>query len=132
MLFRHFQTERLDSLNHVVGLAVQQVQAMHPKAVISVEVKKSYRNMADKIAEDPRVADYVFEGAKRAGAKPYWAPVRGGTDGSDLTEAGLPTPNVFTGGENPHSIHEWVSVQGMERSVQTVLETLRVWVDSAH
>ncbi len=132
MLFRHFQTEGLDSLKRVVEFAVQQVRTIYPKAVITVDVKKSYRNMSDKIAEDPRVADYVFEGARRAGAKPYWAPVRGGTDGSDLTEAGLPTPNVFTGGENAHSIHEWVSVQGMERSVQTVLETLRVWVDSVH
>jgi tripeptide aminopeptidase len=131
MLLRDFKTPGLDSLKLIVEKTAAEVQSRYPKAAIDVRVTKSYRNMAEKIAEDPRVAEYLFEGATRAGAKPFWAPIRGGTDGSDLTEAGLPTPNIFTGGENAHSTREWVSVRGMELSVLTTIETLKTWAEKA-
>jgi tripeptide aminopeptidase len=77
------------------------------------------------------VLDCLWEAAKRAGLEPKWVPIRGGTDGSRLTEAGLPTPNIFTGGKNFHGKTEWVSLWGMESSVQTVLHLAQVWVEKS-
>jgi tripeptide aminopeptidase len=77
------------------------------------------------------VLDCLWEAAGRAGLQPTWVPIRGGTDGSRLTEKGLPTPNIFTGGQNYHGPTEWLSVEGMEKSVETVLHTARIWVEKS-
>jgi tripeptide aminopeptidase len=68
-----------------------------------------------------------MEAAKRAGAEPCIKPIRGGTDGARLTELGVPTPNVFTGGYNYHSRYEWASVGEMVLAVETVLELVQLW-----
>ena len=72
-----------------------------------------------------------MEAAVRAGMKPEWVPIRGGTDGSRLTAMGLPTPNIFTGGQNYHGKTEWVSVWGMEKSVETVMQLFQVYVEKS-
>ena len=131
ILFRDFRTEGLDKLKKIVEGVVTEVQAMFPKAKIGMKVTEQYRNMREGVEKDTRVADYLFEGAKRAGLEPEWKPIRGGTDGSKLTEAGLPTPNVFTGGANFHGRMEWVNVWGMEKAVETVLNTLRIWAEKS-
>jgi tripeptide aminopeptidase len=131
ILFRDFKTDGLGELQKIVDQVVAEVQAIFPKAKIDVKVTEQYRNMREGVERDTRVADYLFEGAKRAGIAPVWKPIRGGTDGSKLTEAGLPTPNIFTGGANFHGRMEWVNVWGMEKAVETVLNTLQVWVEKA-
>ena len=78
---------------------------------------------------DERVLDCMHEATRRAGLEPKWVPIRGGTDGSRLTEKGLPTPNIFTGGQNYHGKTEWLSVYGMEKSVETVVHIAQVWVE---
>ena len=70
-------------------------------------------------------------GARRAGLTPVETQIRGGTDGSILSEMGLPTPNLFTGQHNFHSRLEWVSAQDMEKSAEVVLELIRVWEERA-
>jgi tripeptide aminopeptidase len=100
ILFRDFNTAGLDDLKTIVEKTAAEVQAVFPKAKIDVEVKEQYRNMREGVEKDTRVADYLFEAARRAGLEPEWKPIRGGTDGSKLTEEGLPTPNIFTGGAN--------------------------------
>ena len=67
-----------------------------------------------------------MEATRRAGLEPRLESIRGGTDGSRLTELGLPTPNIFTGGNDYHSEREWISVQDMAISAATVIELLRV------
>ena len=64
--------------------------------------------------------------AERAGVTPRWEPIRGGTDGSGLTALGLPTPNIFTGGANFHSKKEWLSVDGLVKSIETLLNIVRI------
>ncbi len=131
VLFRDFRTEGLTDLKRIVDKVVHEVQLMYPKAKIRTQDIEQYRNMREGVEKDTRVVDYLFEGAKRAGLNPEWKPIRGGTDGSKLTEAGLPTPNIFTGGANFHGKMEWVNVWGMEKAVDTVLHTLQIWAEKS-
>jgi len=75
----------------------------------------------------PEIADYAREAIRRAGLEPRSRPIRGGTDGCRLSFMGLPTPNLFTGGHNYHSRLEWVSVQDMEKAVETIVHLCQVW-----
>jgi len=129
ILFRDFKTEGLEDLKKIVEQITNEVQALYPKAKIEVQVTEQYRNMREGLEQDPRVIDYLFEATKRAGLEPVWRPIRGGTDGSKLTAAGLPTPNIFTGGANFHSKTEWVNVWGMEKAVETIINLAQIWVE---
>jgi tripeptide aminopeptidase len=131
ILFRDFKTEGLDALKVRLEKILAEVEPMHPKAKIELKIEESYRNMREGVEKDPRVIDYLWEATARSGLKPKWVPIRGGTDGSRLTAAGLPTPNIFTGGANYHSRTEWVSVYGMEKSVETVLNLIQIWVEKS-
>ena len=82
--------------------------------------------MGEALAQVPHVLDAALEATQRAGLEPRLASIRGGTDGARLTEKGLPTPNVFTGGNDFHSLREWISVQDMAISAATVVELLRL------
>jgi tripeptide aminopeptidase len=107
---------------------VAEVEKRFPKAKITVAVEESYRNMYYKIKEDPKVLDYALEAVKQAGVEPIRQAIRGGTDGSRLSYMGLLTPNVWAGGQNFHSVQEWVSLEWMAKAVETTLHLLQVWV----
>lgn len=130
-LLRDFKSEGLLVQREMLKKIVAEVQEMYPKAVIEIEFKEQYRNMYDKLTETPEVCDYLWEAAERVGVKPYWKPIRGGTDGSRLTEMGLPTPNIYTGGQNFHAKTEWVSINALEKTVETVLALAQVWVEKS-
>ena len=110
---------------------IADVQQLHPKAKIELKIIEQYRNMKDYMGKDMRVLESLWEAAQRAGLNPKWVPIRGGTDGSRLTEKGLPTPNIFTGGQNYHGKTEWLSVDGMEKSIETVVNLAQVWVEKS-
>jgi tripeptide aminopeptidase len=90
---------------------------------------EQYRNMREKLDEVPHVVEAALEATRRVGLEPKTAIIRGGTDGSRLTEMGLPTPNVYTGGNEYHSVREWISVQDMALSAATVVELLKLWAE---
>lgn len=131
ILLRDFKTEGLDALKQRLEKILSEVEKIHPKAKIELKIVESYRNMREGVEKDPRVIEYLWEATERSGLKPKWVPIRGGTDGSRLTADGLPTPNIFTGGANYHSRTEWVSVYGMEKSVETVLNLIQIWVEKS-
>lgn len=131
ILLRDFNTAGLDVLKKKLEAIIAEVAPLHPKARIELTIIEQYRNMKDHMGQDLRVLDCLWEAAKRAGLEPTWVPIRGGTDGSRLTEKGLPTPNIFTGGQNYHGPTEWLSVWGMEKSVETVVHLAQVWVERA-
>ncbi len=106
-----------------------QLAAAEPRARVEVQVREQYRNMAAELAKHPEVATAAEEAIRRAGAEPVRAIVRGGTDGAFLTAAGLPTPNIFTGGQLYHSVREWASVQDMAAAAATAVELARVWAE---
>jgi len=129
ILLRDFNTPGLDVLKRKLEDIIAEVQALHPKARIELSILNQYRNMKDHMGKDTRLLDCMFEATKRSGLEPSWVPIRGGTDGSRLTEKGLPTPNIFTGGQNYHGKTEWLSVYGMNKSVETVVHLAQVWVE---
>jgi tripeptide aminopeptidase len=103
------------------------VEREYPGARVKVETRKQYRNMRDGIAKMPQAVAYAEEAIRRAGMQPKRRIIRGGTDGAQLTEKGLPTPNLSTGEHNPHSPLEWTCLEEMEAAVRVVIELGRVW-----
>ena len=130
-LLRDFDTNGLDVQKKMLENIIKTVQPMHPKAKIELEIIEMYRNMREKLDENPLVLDCLWEAARQAGAKPYWKPIRGGTDGSRLTEMGLPTPNIYNGGQNFHSKTEWVSINALNIAIETVLNLIQIWVEKS-
>jgi tripeptide aminopeptidase len=108
----------------------RQVEVREPRARVEVEVRDSYRNMRPFIEQNPRVVDAALEAIRRAGVEPKLAITRGGTDGAVLSARGLPTPNLFTGGQEYHSVREWASVQDMAAAAATIVELAGVWTES--
>jgi tripeptide aminopeptidase len=101
-----------------------------PRCRVEVEIKQSYRNMKDYLGEDSPVVARAEEAIRRAGIEPVRTLVRGGTDGSRLTEMGLPTPNIFTGGHDYHSKREWACVQDMGAACATIVHLVQVWAEA--
>ena len=101
------------------------------RARVEIEVRESYRNMRPYIDDNPRVVEAALEAIRRAGVEPRLAITRGGTDGAVLSSQGLPTPNLFTGGQEYHSVREWASVQDMAAAAATIVELAAVWAEPA-
>jgi tripeptide aminopeptidase len=87
--------------------------------------------MREELDKHPMVLEAMWEAAFRSGVEPYWNPIRGGTDGSRLTANGLPTPNIYTGGQNFHSRTEWLSVDSMNKTVDTIVNLANIWVEKS-
>jgi tripeptide aminopeptidase len=106
-----------------------EVAEREPRARVDVDVTETYRNMRPVIEAHPRVIEAAEEAIRRAGVEPRRTSIRGGTDGAMLSARGLPTPNLFTGGQEYHSVREWLSVQDMAAATATIVELLKVWAE---
>ena len=106
-----------------------EVEALDPRAAIEVEASISYRNMRGELAKRPEIVAAAEEAIRRVGLEPRRTAIRGGTDGSMLTEKGLPTPNIFTGGQQAHSEREWICVEDMGLAAATIVELARIWAE---
>lgn len=126
-ILRSFDTTELPTQAEILREIGRQVEREHPGSKVKVETRKQYRNMRDGIAKEPRAVQYAAEAVKRAGMEPKFKIIRGGTDGAQLTEKGLPTPNLSTGEHNMHSPLEWTCLEEMEAAVRVVIELCRVW-----
>jgi tripeptide aminopeptidase len=126
-LLRDFDTAKLAVEADLLRTIARLVEVEYPRAKITVDVQKQYRNMADGIKKEPRAMAYAIEAMKKAGFEPKILSIRGGTDGSRLTEMGLPTPNLSTAEHNPHSPLEWTCVEEMESAVKVLVELAKVW-----
>jgi tripeptide aminopeptidase len=131
LLLRDFNTPGLEVLKQTLEQIIRDVQPLHPKARLELKIIEQYRNMKDYMGNDLRLLDYLWEATKRAGLEPRWVPIRGGTDGSRLTERGLPTPNIFTGGHNYHGPTEWLEVEGMNTSAETLVHLAQIWAEQS-
>ena len=103
------------------------VEAQFPGGTVKVESALQYVNMKEKIDERPEVLEALKGAAAHLGIEFRLKPIRGGTDGSRLTELGIPTPNIFTGGRNAHSRIEWAAVSEMAAASSLVVELVRTW-----
>jgi len=129
VLVRAFAVEELEERTAHLRDVVATVGDDFPGSEINIDILESYRNMAYKIREDSKVLDYALEAVERIGVTPIRQAIRGGTDGARLSFMGLLTPNVWAGGQNFHSVREWVSLEWMARAVDATIEILTVWVE---
>lgn len=130
-LVRAFTEEELHAQEATLERIVGEVRALFPQAKISVAIKESYRNMAYAIRKDPQVLEVALEAVRRMGLEPVRKAIRGGTDGARLSFMGLLTPNVWAGGQNFHSLQEWVSLEWMAKATECALHILALWVERA-
>ncbi len=129
LLVRAFTVEELHEREDALREVIAAVGERFPGAKIDLAIEESYRNMAYKIAEDPKVLEYALEAVKRQGIEPKRQAIRGGTDGSRLSFMGLLTPNIWAGGQAFHSVKEWVCLDWMAKAAETTLQLLAVWVE---
>jgi tripeptide aminopeptidase len=126
---RDHDDDLLTSHVELLQALAREVAEHEPRAKVDVEVRYTYRNMRPFIEENPRVVEAALEAIRRAGVEPRLAITRGGTDGAVLSAQGLPTPNLFTGGQEYHSVREWASVQDMAAAAATIVELAGVWAE---
>lgn len=130
-IIRDFDDKGLAEKEALLERITKDVLAGYPGSSYSFVVKEQYRNMKVVLDRYPAVVDNLVEAVRRVGLEPVRHSIRGGTDGSRLSFMGLPCPNIYTGGHAYHSPLEWVSVQDMEKSVETIVELVKVWEERA-
>ncbi len=127
ILLRDFETERLAEYAALLEELAEPLRRQSPQARITIDIKRQYRNLREGLAKEPRAVRFAEEAMRRAGVQPRKTIVRGGTDGSLLTERGLPTPNLSCGQHNPHSPLEWASWQQMHKAVDVLMQLAALW-----
>ncbi len=129
VLLRDFDISGLDSKEKMLREMVAQTQAKFPEVKISIDVKENYKNMKEELKNYPQLIENAFEASRRAGLKPRLDPIRGGTDGARLTFQGLPTPNLFTGGNNFHGKLEFNSRRGLEKTTEMLVNLVQLFAE---
>jgi tripeptide aminopeptidase len=126
-IIRDFTDEKLAAHGQFLEETVKKVMAKYPKSTYKINIKAQYRNMKQVLDQHPKIVQYGIEAIERAGVVAKQQSIRGGTDGSRLSYMGLPCPNIFAGEHAFHSKQEWVSVQDMEKAVQTIINIACIW-----
>jgi tripeptide aminopeptidase len=128
-IVRDFDDERLAEHLALLRRTAEEVVASDPRARLEIEVKHQYPNMRRFLDGHPGVSEAALEAIRREGLEPTRVPVRGGNNGSILSARGLPTPNLFTGGHEYHSVREWASVQDMASAAAVAVRLAGVWAE---
>ena len=129
LYLRDFSADGMQKRLDTVDALAKAVEYKFPGGKTSVTHTKQYLNMKEELDKNPAVVEKLVKATESAGIKPTFNPIRGGTDGSRLSEMGIPTPNVFTGGNNFHSRSKWASLNQMMTAVKTVIELIRLWAE---
>jgi tripeptide aminopeptidase len=124
---RDFEEREVQRRSAVLKSMARAVEAVYPGGKVEIKVEKQYANLRRYLQDVPQVLQYLEEAIRDAGMEPVYKSIRGGTDGARLSELGVPTPNVFTGGHNFHSRQEWIAVPAMVRAVNTAVNLCRLW-----
>jgi len=130
-IVRDFVTARLGAYEEHLRSKVEDTLAAWPGAKVEIVVKEQYRNMKEILDLHPTVSEYAMEAIRRAGLMVHRSSARGGTDGSRLSFMGLPCPNLFTGEMAFHGKHEYVSIQDMQKAVETVVHLVGLWEEKS-
>ncbi len=130
-IIRDFIDEKLvEYENFLEGLLKKAVEDF-PGSKYEFKVIEQYRNMKHIVDEHPQVEQYAVEALERLGITPIKSAIRGGTDGSKLSYMGVPTPNLFAGGHNFHSVLEYVAIQDMEAAVKMIVTLAEIWAEKS-
>lgn len=131
VLLRDFDMGQLAEFARLLQQAANATMAEFPGAEIGVAIRRQYRNMAEGLAREPRAVDFAERALSTLGRTAERTIVRGGTDGSMMTEQGLPTPNLATGQHTPHSVLEWACLEEMAGAAQWIVAIAQVWAEQA-
>jgi len=129
-IIRDFDREQFETRKETVVQLVQDLRKEYGEDSILLDMKDQYYNMREKIEPVKQIVDIAYEAMKNLDIEPKISPIRGGTDGSQLSYMGLPTPNIFTGGENFHGRYEYVSVDNMIKATNVIIEIAQLTVSA--
>ena len=130
-IVRDFITSNLSLHEARLKEIAESIIRQYPGVKLDFQVKEQYRNMKEILQQYPQVSDYAIAAYEKAGLTVRNEPIRGGTDGSRLSFMGLPCPNIFTGMQAIHSLHEWIGISDMEKAVEILIELVKVWEEKA-
>ena len=126
-IIRDHDTSKLSEYESLIADTMKTIADENKGITFNIEITEQYRNMKEILNEYPEVCEYAGEAMQKAGIKPVFDLIRGGTDGSRMSFMGMPCPNIFTGEMAIHSRQEYVVVQDMEKSVKTLVELIQIW-----
>ena len=126
-IIRDFETKGLQKKEDYLRTQIDELMRLYPRASFEYKVTEQYRNMREVLLLHPQVVDNAKEAIRRAGLKAKTESIRGGTDGSRLSFMGVPCPNLFAGEQAIHSKLEFISIQDMNKAVQTMVHLVNVW-----
>ncbi len=130
-IVRAFDTATLLELEDELRQITVSVLSQYDKCSYEFNVTQQYRNMKEVLDKYPHVVEHALEAIRRTGVKPVLSSIRGGTDGSRLSFMGLPCPNIYAGEHAFHSKQEWVSVQDMQKAVETIVHLAAIWEEKS-
>lgn len=130
-IIRAFDTHTLHALENELKDIATTVLSRYTKCSFEFNVSPQYRNMREVLDNHPQVVDHALEAIRRTGVEPVLSSIRGGTDGSRLSFMGLPCPNIYAGEHAFHSKQEWVSVQDMQKAVETIVHLAAIWEEKS-
>jgi len=130
-IVRDFEEEKLQQHADVIRKIAVDVLKNYPNSSYELQIKPQYRNMKAMLDQHPQIVEYGMEAIRRSGLDAKLCSIRGGTDGSRLSFMGLPCPNIFAGEHAFHGKQEWVSVQDMQKAVETILHLCMVWEEKS-
>src|SRR4029079_17391411 len=131
ILLRDFDVSGLDAKEALLKKMAAETSAKYPDVKIAVKVKQNYKNMKEVLKDYPQLTEYAMEATRKAGVTPKLKPIRGGTDGSNLTFRGLPCPNLFTGGHNFHGKLEFNSRRGLEKTTEMLVNLVQLFAQKS-
>ena len=121
-IIRDHDRDRFDDRKRFMQICVQKMNERYGEGTVDIDIRDQYYNMKEKIDPEMHVIDLVLKAMQATGVAPKVKPIRGGTDGAQLSFRGLPCPNIFAGGVNFHGPHEFVSIQSMEKAMQVIVK----------
>lgn len=130
-IIRDFSESGLKKHEAFLKTHTKRILKKYSKCSFQFQVQQQYRNMKNILKKHPQVVEYALQAIRRSGIKPVRSSIRGGTDGSRLSYMGLPCPNIFAGEHAFHSKQEWISVQDMQKAVETIVNLCIIWEENS-
>ena len=125
-IIRDHDKDHFEARKEMIRNLVSEINSQHDKEVIKIEIKDQYSNMREKVEPVMHIVDIAEEAMKAVNITPLIKPIRGGTDGAQLSYMGLPCPNIFAGGHNFHGRYEYVPVESMQKAVEVIVKIAEI------
>ena len=125
-IIRDHDRDKFEARKRLMAECAKKMNEKYGEGTVDCEIKDQYYNMKEKIEPNMHVIDIVLKAMQECGVRPKVQPIRGGTDGAQLSFKGLPCPNIFAGGVNFHGPYEFVSIQSMEKAMNVIIKICEI------